>query len=644
MNSPKTFDRLASPGRLGSVELRNRMVFAPIDTALAEPDGIVTERLTRHYERRASGGVGLVIVEICIVNPGGAAPHQIRIDDDRYVTGLSALVRRVQAAGSRCFLQLGHLGGEISARFTGQQAVAPSAVPSTLAREMPRALDHAGIAETIAQFAAAARRARATGCDGIEIHAGHGYLISQFLSPVTNQRSDEYGGTAHGRYRFLHEVMRAVRAAVGAAFPLIVRISADEKLPGGLVIEDSIGIAQQLVADGADAIDVSAGRYGSLEWTMPPMAFARGILVPYAAAVRAAVSVPVIAVGRISDPFLAEKVLAEGKADFIALGRPLLADPDFPNKALAGRADDIRVCPACNDCLSLTFTEMTSIGCMVNPEVGRDGEFDYSPAVLPRRVLVIGGGPGGMEAARVAKLRGHQVTLVEARAQLGGHLRTGGQVDSKADLLAVLKHLIHQVGKAGVEVRLNTRADRALVERMKPDVVIVATGSRATQPAIDGITLPHVLSADAVLEGRPVAGRAVVLGASGTGCEVAERLLAQGVKDVTIVARGKRYARSIEPLMRRIMRERLDQHHVRVMLSTDVVRITAGHVVCRGDDGEETSLPADAVVVARGYAPDDELLKSLEGGAFALHALGDCVEVRRIRIAIREAHVVATGI
>ena len=192
--------------------------------------------------------------------------------------------------------------------------------------------------------------------------------------------------------------------------------------------------------------------------------------------------------------------------------------------------------------------------------------------------------------------------------------------------------------------RQHADAVRALVERIKPDVVIVATGSRATQPPIDGITLPHVLSADEVLEGRPVAGRAVVLGASGTGCEVAERLLAEGVEDVTIVARGKRYARSIEPLMRRIVRERLDQHHVRVMLSTDVVRITAGHVLCRGDDGNETSLPADAVVVARGYAPDDELLKSLEGGAFALHALGDCVEVRRIRIAIREAHVVATGI
>ncbi len=644
MNPPPSFERLGSPGRIGRVELRNRTVFAPIDTNLGTDDGFVTERLARHYERRARGGAGLVIVEICIVNEGGAAPHQVRISDDRFVAGIAGVVGRVQAAGARCFLQLGHLGGEISARFTGRQAVAPSAIPSTLGREMPRELDHAGIAEAIGQYAAAARRAVASGCDGIEIHAGHGYLISQFLSPVTNLRTDDYGGSATNRYRFLHELMLAVRASVGPQFPVIVRISADEKLPGGLQIEDSIEIARRLEQDGADAIDVSAGRYGSLEWTMPPMAFPRGLLVPYAAAIRKAVGVPVIAVGRISDPFLAERVLADGQADFVALGRPMLADPDYPNKALAGRVDDIRACPACNDCLSLTFVEMAPIGCMVNPEVGHDGEIDYSPAATPRRVLVIGGGPGGMEAARIAQSRGHRVTLVEARDRLGGHLLTGGQVSTKADLKVVLAHMVRQLGKSGVEVLLDTRVDRAWVERMKPDVVVVATGSRPAPAGIVGADLPHVLGADEVLEGRPVAGNAVVLGASGTGCEVAERLAAQGAASVTIVARGKRYARSIEPLMRRIVRQHLDDHGVRIMLSTDVVRIEPDRVICRGDDGAESDLPADAVVIARGYVPDDTLRRSLDGGPWALHALGDCVEVRRIRIAVREAHEVAAAI
>ena len=640
-----SFVHLLRPGRIGSTDLRNRFVFAPIDTNLGQTDGTVSERLLRHYERRAAGGVGLVITEICVVNPGGAAPHQLRIDDERHVPGLTDLARRIHARGSSCFLQLGHLGGEISSRLTGQQAVAPSAVPSTFSGEVPRALDHAGIAETIAQFSSAASRARAAGCDGVEIHAGHGYLIDQFLSPVTNKRTDEYGGSAGGRYRFLGELMHALRAATGNDFSIIVRISAEEKIPGGLVIQDSVAIARRLEQDGADAIHVSAGSYASLEWTMPPMAFPKGVLVPYAAAIRAEVGVPVIAVGRLGDADLAEDVLAQGKADFIALGRPLLADPDLPNKVATGQQDEIRHCPACNDCLSLTFVQQTSIGCMVNPDLGREGELDYSAALVSRRVLVIGGGPGGMEAARIATLRGHKVTLLEAGPQLGGHLRAGGQVKSKAELKQVLAYLTRQVEKLGIDIRLNTRASRAMVDQLAPEVVIVATGSRPVLPSIEGVEQSHVMYAEDLLEGRHGAqGQVVIVGASGTGCEAAERLLDQGATAITILARGKRYAQSVEPLMRKLVRRDLEERGVQVIRSAEVFRITATHVHCRLADGSEMQLPADAVVIARGYISETALLKSLQGGDYMLHALGDCVEVRRIRTAIYEAAVVATGI
>lgn len=642
MAGPPDLHRLFRPGNIGRVRLNNRIVLAPLDTGYAK-DGAVTPEMVRHYARRARGGAGLLIVEVASVEPGGGSPRELVAGDDRCLPGLRQLTDAVKANGSKCVLQLGHAGAQISARLTGRQPVAPSAIPDPVIREMPAALDEDGIQAIVSAFARAAALAREAGFDGVELHGAHGYLLGQFLSPATNQRTDAYGGSFEGRFRFVREVLTATRRAVGPDLAVIFRLSAVDHVPGGLALPETVEIARELERTGVDAIDVSAGRYATLEWIVPPMSAPRGVLVPYAAAVKAVVDIPVIAVGRINDPQLAEHILAQGKADFIAMGRPLLADPDLPAKAKDGRLAEIRMCTACNDCFVSSFVEQKPLVCAVNPEVGREGQFDYSPAGKPLRVVVVGGGPAGMEAAWVARRRGHPVILLEAQAELGGHLRTASRVASKAELRTLLQFQLRQMQRWGVDVRTSVRADRQLIDDLAPDAVVVATGARPVLPDIPGVDLGHVMMAEEVLENRrqPQEG-VVILGGSGTGCEVAEYLLEQGMTEIYMLVRGKRIGHSLEPLLRRHVRRQLHERGVKIILSASVEKITETGVHFRRAGGEQETIAARAVVVARGYAPNAELQAALEGGRYKVYSVGDCEVVRDIRHAIHAAHSVAT--
>ena len=488
--------RLFEPITIRGVEIPNRIVMPPMTTRLADPDGTVTEELIQYYLARAHGGTGLLIVEMCSPEPAGRhRARELGLFDDRFLPGLRELTARLKAAGARAAVQIGHAGGHTRQDVTGMPPVAPSALPHVVQEVdtrtvVPLALTREGIRAVIQAFADATERAKRAGFDVVEIHGAHGYLIAQFLSPLDNHRTDEYGGSLRNRARFALEVLEACRERVGD-LPLIFRVSADEYAAGGVALDDARELSPWLVEAGADALHVSAGCYRSRPSgavMIPPMSYPEGVFLHLARAIKSCVGVPVIAVGRLHDPALAERVLAEGQADMVALGRQLIADPEWPRKVRAGRADEIRPCISCNTCVD-GMREGARIQCLVNAMAGREVQFELRPVPRPRSVMVVGGGPAGMEAARVLALRGHRVVLVEQSDRLGGQLRLAARapifqnVETDASvLLRFVEFLGRQLGTVGVAVKLGQAVTPRLVNELKPEVVVLATGASYRVP------------------------------------------------------------------------------------------------------------------------------------------------------------------
>jgi 2,4-dienoyl-CoA reductase-like NADH-dependent reductase (Old Yellow Enzyme family) len=488
--------KLFEPISIRGVEIPNRIVLPPMTTRLATPDGAVTPELIRYYEVRAEGGAGLVTVEMCSPEPAGRhRNHELGILDDRFVPGLRQLTSRLESAGARAAIQIGHAGGHTREDVTGAPPVAPSALPHQVQEVdvrtvVPLELTRERIRVLVDAFAAAAERAVRAGFDVVELHGAHGYLIAQFLSPLDNHRTDEYGGSLKNRARFALEVTAACRQRVGDA-PLIFRYSADEYAPGGFTLDEAREIAPWLVEAGADALHVTGGCYRSRPsgaLMIPGMGYPEAMFLPLARAIKQRVAVPVIAVGRLHDPAFVEQLLAEGQADMVALGRQLIADPEWPRKVREGRVAEIRPCVACNTCVD-GMREGARLHCLVNPLAAREPEFELRPASPRRRVLVVGGGPAGMESARVLALRGHQVTLVELEAELGGQLRLAAKapvfqnVETDAPvLLRIVEFLERQVASVGVDVRLGRAVTAELVQELRPDVAVLATGASYRGP------------------------------------------------------------------------------------------------------------------------------------------------------------------
>jgi len=462
---------LFEPIVLRGVDIPNRIVLPSMTTRLATAEGAITAELIRYYEARAEGGAGLITVEMC--SPAAAGrhrKHELGILHDSFVPGLRELTSRIKAAGARAAIQIGHAGGHTREDVTGVPPVAPSALPHQVQEVdvrtvVPRALTVDEIREVVTAFAEAADRARRAGFDVVEIHGAHGYLIAQFLSPLDNRRTDEYGGSLRHRARIALEVLQACRKRVGD-FPLVFRFSADEYAPGGLTLDEACELAPWLVEAGADALHVTGGCYRSRPsgaLMIPPMGYPAATFLHLARAIKARVAVPVIAVGRLHDPAVVEQLLVEGQADMVALGRQLIADPEWPRKVRGGRLDEIRPCVACNTCVD-GMREGDRLHCLVNPLAARESEFELRPARRPRSVLVVGGGPAGMETARVLALRGHRVTLVNRERELGGQLRLAAKAPvfqnvetDAAVLLKVVAFLGRQLAKVGVDVRLAAR-------------------------------------------------------------------------------------------------------------------------------------------------------------------------------------------
>jgi len=630
---------LLSPIKIKTMELPNRVVLPPMGTNLGNTDGTVSEANLAYLRRMARGGAGLIITEVSAVHPSGSAiGSELGVFDDRFIPGLKRLADVAHAAGSKIALQLHHAGRESLHLLQEKKAIAPSAIRSLVFGLTPREMTRDEIEEIIIAFGAAALRAREAGYDAIEVHGAHGYLLTQFLSSLSNQRSDEYGGSLASRSRFMMEVLKEVRRQVGEDFPISLRISVEECIKGGYTIEDINPILPELVRAGADIIHASLGTHGSPAGiTSAPTEYEPGFNVWRAKKVKEVVEVPVIAVGRFTDPNLADEVIARGEADLVAFGRQYLADPDFLIKAGEGRHEDIRVCIACNQgCIERLILGEGSIRCAINPETGQELIYPPGPGAVRRQVWVVGAGPGGLTAAYEAARLGHEVTLFEKEETTGGQLRFASKAPYKSIYGDWGTWLTSQVKKLGVTLHTGTEVTERMVEEGKPDAVILAIGGEKIMPDIAGIGHPMVCDAWQVLsEQVPPKEHVVVMGGGLIGMETADFLLQKGVQ-VTLVEVLKR-----SPVLKitshgYMLHTRLREGSCKLIFNTSIERIGENSITILSDGEEQTLSPVDQVIIAVGLKPRDELKKFLKESGIPHYVIGDAQKPRRIMEATEE--------
>lgn len=634
-------EKLFSPFSIGSLKLANRIVMPPMATNYATPQGFVTDRQIAYYVERARGGVGYITVEHTgIHQQGKASPKMLMIHSDENAEKIKNLVEAVHAAGGKIVVQINHAGRQTFSKVTGETIVGPSAVPVLPAMETPRELTIREIEDLVATFTIAAERVKNTGADGVELHMAHGYLICSFLSPFSNKRKDRYGGTIAGRARFALEVLRSVRQRVGSGFPVICRLSGDEYVAGGLNVEDTRQIAKLLEKEGADALHISACNAASGFLNHPPYYVTEGVFVHLAEAVKAQVDIPVITVGRIRNPLMADQIIADGKADLISMGRALIADPRLPQKAKEGRLAEIIPCISCNKCIQTL--RMDSVRCSVNPETGNEGRFRYSKADRSKQVWVIGGGPGGLKAAEIAALRGHQVKIFEKKNELGGRVRLGANPPQKQVLNEFIDYLVRRVKSLGITIEMGKAFTSDMLEPVKPDVVVVATGASPQFPNWKGIEESGALSVDDVLaDGADIGARVLVVGGGGTGAEIAD-LLSEIGKKVTLVEMLEDIASDLVNHLQHYLKQRLTQKGVAVLTSTRVKALGKGYVMIEDASGVRKLDDFDTIVLALGSEKsNDAIYKNLEGKVSELHVIGDARQPREIVDAVYEGEEIA---
>ncbi|MBI2831521.1 MAG: FAD-dependent oxidoreductase [Chloroflexi bacterium] len=636
--------KLFEPGKIGRLSLKNRLVMAAMGIGgLAEGDGRFSQRAIDYYEARARGGTGLIIAGAAKTQRSellAYAPliNDIVIDGKLAVGRLSELVDVVHDYGAKVGIQLNAGYGRMSSMelLRGGSPPAPSKLPCFFdPKVMTREMTVEEIEELAQSFQYAAEAVRTAGMDVLELNNHGGYLAEQFLSSLWNRRKDEYGGNLDGRLRFLLGVIEKVRKGAGADFPIIVKFPLMHGLDGGREVDEGLEIARRLEAAGVSALEIDAGCYETWYLTKPTTYSQPGSIVGMAEQVKKAVSIPVIAIGKLGFADLAERVLQEGKADFICLGRALLADPDWPNKVKEGKLEDIRPCIGDHEGCSSRIAQNKYISCVVNPVTGMEKQLDITRAERKKSVLVVGGGPGGLEAARVAALRGHWATLWERENALGGNLIPAAIPGFKQDYRDLIKFLVLQAKKAGVAVQLNTEATLESVRQLRPDAVVVATGSTPFIPEIPGVNGGNVITAIDLLLGKKKAGeRVVVVGGGNVGGEIALYLAQQG-KKLTLVARSV-LLRNMHMANRFHLLKLLSDADVRTLTDTKTLEITADGVAVADKAGKRSVLKADTVVLAMGARPNSSLFEALKDGMPEVYAIGDCIEPRKVQNAIWE--------
>jgi len=699
MEANLKYRKLFQPGRIGTMELKNRIIEAGMGTSLEREDGFVDDRIKNFYAERAKGGVGLVTMGVgAIDHPNGKVlPGQLGLSDDKFIPGLKEMADAIHRNGAKLAIQLqrgGKLATEDLCHGFQPKSSCCTAIPlndamlDMGAMEIPRLmmrfqkmptqmvtveLTKDEIRDMVGKFGGAARRCKEAGIDGVEIHAAHGYLLSEFLSASCNKRTDEYGGDLKNRARMVLEVIEAVRGKVGPDYPVWIRIDGYEfGVPNGITVAEARELACLFAGAGVDAINVSG--YGGIRGGFydAPLCYPRGNLVSLAKGIKRVVSIPVIAVGRI-DAAMGEKILRRGNADFIAMARAVLADPEYPNKVAAGREEDIRPCILCYHCVSQAFWG-EPVFCSVNAAAGKEAELNITPAEKPKKVLIAGGGPAGMEAARVAALRGHQVTLCERGHRLGGSLVFASIAN--ADNEGFLNYLIKQVKKLPVDIRRGVAVTPALVDEIKPDAIIIASGGTITIPEIPGSKRHHVKTGKHLRQfmggnaekfdwwwkammsfasrimpfllrppvvrlltrvWMPIGERVAIIGGDMVACELADFLVKRKRK-VTILETSTDMAMEMSIGRRWSFMQHLRDADVTMLRNVDLKEITLQGVRIVDGEGQERTVAADTVIIAGGMGPNRALSEALKGKAPQIIDVGDCSKLRLIHGSVEDGY------
>lgn len=619
-------------------------------TGFANPDGTPSERIIKYYEERAKGGVGLIVTEVTRVNDdhGKASDGQLSVSKDENIEALKVFADRIHQYGTKLFVQLHHPGRQnASAAIGGQPVVGPSAIPCGLMQEETRALTTEEVEGLVEDFVNGAKRAKAAGIDGVELHAAHGYLLNQFLSPYTNKRTDKYGGSFENRLRFIEEIINGIRRECGD-FPLMVRLSVDEYLDTigapepGIVLEEGVKIVQALEKLGIDAIDVSSGIYETMNTIVEPTSYPQGWRTHLSQAVKAAVNIPVLAANVIRKPEFAEELLSSHTIDFVGIGRGLLADPEWVNKAAEGRECDIRNCISCLHCFESIFAG--NLECAVNPRMGRELEYDHlQKDGQGQTVAIIGAGPAGMESARVLALRGFKPVIFEKEATVGGQLLLANKPPQKEKIDWLIEYLDNQLKQLGVEVRLNTMATVEEISKLSPYAVFIATGADAFIPGIEGSNLEHVYTTTDILNGAVnLEGKNIaVIGSGMTGLETAELLAEQGntvtVYEMATQIGAGAYFQNLIDVTTKLARLGVGLHPVHKLHKI----LDRSIVLEKLDTNEMVETPVDAVVLSLGVRPNNTIANEMKGNFANVKCIGDVNAPREIAQAMSEGYTEA---
>ncbi len=672
----KLFDTI----QIGQITLKNRIMMSAMDLGFTT-DGAINDRIIDFYRERAQGGVGFIVVGGCYPEMNGKVWKSIiGLDKDELIPGLKRLTGAIHEHDVHVAAQILHGGRSASSFFTKMQPISPSPLTHRSIKQEPHALTVSEIKMVIGKYVSATLRAKKAGFDAVELHGGMGYLINQFLSEATNKRDDAYGGSLENRVRFARDMILAIKETVGWDYPVIFRMSGNDFVEGGLRIQESLEIAKILERAGADAFNVSPGWHESKTPIML-MAIPRMAYVFLSEKIKSQVKVPVIASVRINDLELAEEILGNEQADMVSIGRPLIVDPELPNKYKNGRRDDIRTCIACNQGCFDSLLNFKPVSCTYNAMAGHEGEYKITMTSKPKKVVVVGGGPGGMEAARVLALRGHQVTLYERNRHLGGQLRYAFIPPGREEIQNIITYLERQIAKLHVHIKTGEEADFLTLQAERPDVVIVATGGNPIMLNLPGMQAENVCVASDVLDGKVPIGKEVVIVGGGTvGCEVALHVAKQGAmkpdvacfllkhkvldasdvieytargnRKVTILEMKKKIGGGFGISTRWIILNEIKDAGVREILEVKVKEIVSkpgknGHAntgVIYEKDGQDHFIRADTVIIAVGYHPNNALQRQIEGKFPETYFIGDCVKVRTALEAIHEGFAVALKI
>ena len=626
---------ISSPIQIGRAQLKNRMSTSALVTNYCNVDGFATPRFREYLAARAKGGFGLIITEDYAIDEDGRGFYTPGLWKDEQIPSHAHVTARVHQEGGKIFAQLYHCGRQSSA--VSKTCVAPSAIPCPVVGIMPRALETYEVKQIVKQFGQAAFRAKQAGFDGVEIHGAHGYLVAQFLSASANKRTDEYGGNLENRMRFALEVVQEVKSCCGENYPVSFRISADEYIEEGNTLAQTIQIAGALERAGVDLLHVSAGTYGSLWAMIPPMHVKRGFNIDNAKEIKKHVSIPVMVAGRMFDPALSCEILNRGEVDMVAVGRGALTDPELPNKLLAGRYDEIRMCIGCQQGCLANLLKLEPITCILNPRTGFEYQAEESKAKTLKKVIVVGGGPAGMQAAIEAAKLGHEVTLYEKDGTLGGQLALAAYPPHKGDMRLFVDWQIRMLSKYRVNICRNTEFTKQIYDTIKPDVVILATGGAPKRLSVPGAERAH--TGFDVLSGRATVGnRVAVIGGGMIGAETADFLAQQG-KQIVILEAFSEIARDEEGTRKRFLLEDLKQGNVEMKTGVQVLRVESGAVVIR-ENGQETRVFADDVVLCVGVGSVNSLAKEIPEAV----VIGNAAREGNLNHIIREAYLAAQSL